>query len=772
MITRLFPLFAVILTATFSRGQQVGDTVIVVAAKEADLKVNGQAVGTIPRGTVLTVEGVSNSGVRTTWGRTGWIATRDLLPIDQAIVFFGREIAAKHRPEDLCARGNAWYETREYDRAIVDYSEAIRRAPTSAEAFFARGYVYGVKGDGNKAIADFTEAVRLDPGFAEAYYCRGGAWLAKSQHEKAILDYTSAIRLDPTRADWLCDRSLAYAKKGAIDRAVADCSEAIRLDARCVDAYMNRSYAFSLMGDYKKAVADLTKAADLDPKNQWIYRSRGDAYARQGTCDRAIADYTTAITLGPSSPCLYEQRGSLLIARGDYERGMADVYEAIRLNPKDQARTFEAWPKAPLSADALRHGQRQVAQMLRDRKEMGRYGKLAEPFCQWAVRKFAGEDLGEEVFWDDAEPVGQFDACHGIPLDETPGWIRVRNACSDRPVATKRSFEQMWCNAVLELYNIASAKEFVRLRRQTVGGSISKEQYVTATMEMEQRAVAKTRSFYIHAFLPWARLHRIATDPSLWYLGTESGATGELTLGNIDRKGAYWRYYEDKYDDLVAWAKNHRKEVKQITEELAPETRVKQRGSQGEIAKDVAGSAKNSDSTGGGVAAWRIKGLDVLSVWVRGALADWPLKKRCLVEPDGGLALGAPYGRVKIAGLTVAEAEAAIKEHVNEVLSVPDVEVLPAGHAVRWQGEIPTSPYHIRQNDLLRIEVAGAHFGHPIRDDFVVDRTGRIQFREVAGSIIVKGLTLEQAEDAIADHLSDLWKPDVSVTLGGWKRQQ
>ena len=88
----------------------------------------------------------------------------------------------------------------DYNKAITDYTAAIRLSPKYAEAPYKRGVAHSKKGDYDKAIADFTEAARLNPEFASAYYSRGCTYNKKGDHDKAISDYTVAIRLNPTLA--------------------------------------------------------------------------------------------------------------------------------------------------------------------------------------------------------------------------------------------------------------------------------------------------------------------------------------------------------------------------------------------------------------------------------------------------------------------------------------------------------------------------------------------------------------------------------------------
>ena len=89
---------------------------------------------------------------------------------------------------------------KEYDKAIADYTEAIRLDPRNAERLRNRGIAWRSKKEYDKAIADYNEAIRLDPEYALAYNHRGMAWSDKKEYDKAIADYNEAIRLDPKYA--------------------------------------------------------------------------------------------------------------------------------------------------------------------------------------------------------------------------------------------------------------------------------------------------------------------------------------------------------------------------------------------------------------------------------------------------------------------------------------------------------------------------------------------------------------------------------------------
>ena len=54
---------------------------------------------------------------------------------------------------------------------------------------------YRAKGENDKAIADYTEAIRLEPENAQAYHGRGSAYEAKGDHKRAEADFAEAKKL-------------------------------------------------------------------------------------------------------------------------------------------------------------------------------------------------------------------------------------------------------------------------------------------------------------------------------------------------------------------------------------------------------------------------------------------------------------------------------------------------------------------------------------------------------------------------------------------------
>ncbi len=129
-------------------------------------------------------------------------------------------------------RGLAYKSKGQWDRAIADFSEAIRLKPDFVTAFNNRGNIYYGKRQYDRAIMDYDEAIRLKPDLAEAFSNRGNVYRKKGQFDRAIKDYDKAIHLKPDDGQMFANRGLAYEKKGAPNQALRDFKRARALGFR------------------------------------------------------------------------------------------------------------------------------------------------------------------------------------------------------------------------------------------------------------------------------------------------------------------------------------------------------------------------------------------------------------------------------------------------------------------------------------------------------------------------------------------------------------
>jgi polysaccharide export outer membrane protein len=134
---------------------------------------------------------------------------------------------------------------------------------------------------------------------------------------------------------------------------------------------------------------------------------------------------------------------------------------------------------------------------------------------------------------------------------------------------------------------------------------------------------------------------------------------------------------------------------------------------------------------------YHLRTLDVLGIRAPGALSDSPIEGAYPIELGGMVNLGTPYGTVRVAGMTVEDAQRAVEAHLRNYLKEPGVSVTLLDIAAKQQ-------------------IAGEHLVGP---------DGTVTLGSY-GSVPVVGLTIAQARQVIEDYLSRfLEDPEVSVDV-------
>ncbi len=163
------------------------------------------------------------------------------------------------------------------NKTIDEATEAIRRDPNGVNergesAYARRARAHADKGEYDKALADYTEAVRvyqavkpshLRARLVEAYMARAECHQKKGAHGKASADYSEVIRIGTG--------------------GFSDLGEAMVFGGFAADAHYQRGICYDEAGDHAKAMADYQEAVRLakagylpDPaKNEDLKRRMG-----------------------------------------------------------------------------------------------------------------------------------------------------------------------------------------------------------------------------------------------------------------------------------------------------------------------------------------------------------------------------------------------------------------------------------------------------------------------------------------------------------------
>ena len=164
-------------------------------------------------------------------------------------------------------RGVQSVNNQEWDKAITDFSEAIKLNPTNGSAFVYRGSAFFMLGKFDGAIDDYNQAIRINKNDCDAAFNLAGVYRAKGEFNKSIDSWDAYIRLNPTNDLAYKSRASVYSAMGRYDEALKDWNEGLRLDSKDSTALAERSIAYFKTSQFDKAERDAIDAVRLGPTN-------------------------------------------------------------------------------------------------------------------------------------------------------------------------------------------------------------------------------------------------------------------------------------------------------------------------------------------------------------------------------------------------------------------------------------------------------------------------------------------------------------------------
>jgi tetratricopeptide (TPR) repeat protein len=95
--------------------------------------------------------------------------------------------------------GNDYFDTRQYQRSIDAYGEALRIQPNNPDVLTDQGVMYEQTQQFDKALANFEQAQRIAPTHVQSAYNIGIVWMQhKRDDQKAMAAWRKVVAMAPT----------------------------------------------------------------------------------------------------------------------------------------------------------------------------------------------------------------------------------------------------------------------------------------------------------------------------------------------------------------------------------------------------------------------------------------------------------------------------------------------------------------------------------------------------------------------------------------------
>ncbi len=285
------------------------------------------------------------------------------------------------------------FEDKNYDGAIADFTEVVKKGDATWEDYNQRGMAYHAKGQYDLAIADYTQALTKNE-HADAHYNRGLVYREKGNLDDALTDFEAAIRKKNDEPNYFVALGIVHYMKSAYDLSARDLDKAIELafknttmtpegkaeyyfmrgrakaeaasaqlrqcrtfaGARCdsSEQFMAAAADFKLalaeksdyapallqlgllaseVGDRRQAIEQYSAAIKADPNNTTAYNNRGVIYGDMGQNELAFADYNDAIRADPTNRAAWANRGVLFSNVRNRKRAIEDLRQAVAIDP-------------------------------------------------------------------------------------------------------------------------------------------------------------------------------------------------------------------------------------------------------------------------------------------------------------------------------------------------------------------------------------------------------------------------------------------------------
>jgi tetratricopeptide (TPR) repeat protein len=208
---------------------------------------------------------------------------------------------APDSPDAHEVMGDILIDASEPEAAEAEFRKALA-GDNSASIRTKLAEALRLQGNFQEAITELREAIRREPGFARAHSGLGLALRAERNLQESTAAYQQAIRLDPDLIDAHNGLAVALANQGKLNEAVAEFREIIRVDPDSAIGYYNLAYALADLDRDIESAAALREVVRINPNHYNARFNLGELFRLEGKYDESVKQFREYLRLAPDAP--------------------------------------------------------------------------------------------------------------------------------------------------------------------------------------------------------------------------------------------------------------------------------------------------------------------------------------------------------------------------------------------------------------------------------------------------------------------------------------
>jgi tetratricopeptide (TPR) repeat protein len=223
----------------------------------------------------------------------------------------------------------------QFQDAIGDFTEALKRDPNNATGYMNRGYVLNDLREASKAEKDFDEAIKLRPDFGEAHLGLAFSYLQLRRAGSALKEAELATKLVGESAPTHLAMAEAYRQEMMLHKAEMEYRAALKFAPNDVQTHLAVADALYRMHRYQESIVALKATLGLQPDDSLVYAQMARSYAQLRRRDDAYQAIAQAEQHGNDSKVLMAT-GEALLTLGDHRAALHRYSDALDAPSSDR----------------------------------------------------------------------------------------------------------------------------------------------------------------------------------------------------------------------------------------------------------------------------------------------------------------------------------------------------------------------------------------------------------------------------------------------------